>query len=435
MTEPGWQTNKLSAHPPVDQWDDWVEYESTAWPNKVEKHYRIVPSLCFNCEAGCGIVAYVDKQTHKVRKIEGNPLHPGSRGMLCAKGAATPNQLEDPDRILYPQKRVGKRGAGQWEQISWDQAMSEIGAKMRRLYDEQRQDEIMYHIGRPGEDGYVNRVLAAWGVDAHNSHTNVCSSSARLGHQMWCGSDRPSPDWENAKTILLLTSHLETGHYFNPHAQRILEARRRGAKMITIDPRLSNTAAKSDIWLAPYSGTEGAIFLCVARHLLETETYDRNFVARWVNWEVYLERRHPGTTKSFELFIQKLTAEYAEWTFERTAKECGLSADDLRRAAEAVADSDNAFATYSWRSAASGNLWGWQITRCLDLLIVLTGSYGTKGGVGLASWHKFKPKHHNMPGKHDQWNELLLPIEFPLAFFELSFLLPHFRSQRKVESK
>ncbi len=91
-----------------------------------------------------------------------------------------------------------------------------------------------------------------------------------------------------------------------------------------------------------------------------------------------------------------------------------------------MADSDNAFATYSWRSAASGNLWGWQITRCLDLLIVLTGSYGTKGGVGLASWHKFKPKHHNMPGKHDQWNELLLPIEFPLAFFELSFLLPHF---------
>ena len=82
----------------------------------------------------------------------------------------------------------------------------------------------MYHVGRPGEDGYANRVLQAWGVDGHNSHTNVCSSSARLGHFLWCGADRPSPDYANAQTILLLSSHLETGHYFNPHAQRIIEA-------------------------------------------------------------------------------------------------------------------------------------------------------------------------------------------------------------------
>ena len=78
-------------------------------------NYWIIPTICFNCESACGILAYVDKETLDVRKIEGNPLHPGSRGRTCAKGVVTPNQLEDPDRILYPLRRDGARGAGKWE--------------------------------------------------------------------------------------------------------------------------------------------------------------------------------------------------------------------------------------------------------------------------------------------------------------------------------
>ena len=86
--------------------------------------------------------------------------------------------------------------------------------------------------GRPGEDGYANRVLQAWGLDGHNSHTNVCSSSARLAHFLWTGADRPSPDHAHAKTILLLSSHLESGHYFNPHAQRIIEGQSKGGDIV-----------------------------------------------------------------------------------------------------------------------------------------------------------------------------------------------------------
>src|SRR6266571_5479824 len=121
----------------------------------------------------------------------------------------------------------------------------------------------MYHVGRPGEDGYANRVLQAWGVDGHNSHTNVCSSSARLGHFLWCGNARPSPDYAHAQTILLLSSHLETGHYFNPHAQRIIEGKMKGAKLAVVDPRLSNTASMADYWLAPWPGTEAAMLLAI----------------------------------------------------------------------------------------------------------------------------------------------------------------------------
>jgi anaerobic selenocysteine-containing dehydrogenase len=110
---PGASRIHLAAFPPKQRWDDWVELESTDWPRRTERHYMLVPTTCFNCESACGLLAYVDRETWQVRKFEGNPEHPGSRGRNCAKGPATLNQITDPDRILQPLKRVGVRGGGQ----------------------------------------------------------------------------------------------------------------------------------------------------------------------------------------------------------------------------------------------------------------------------------------------------------------------------------
>ena len=101
---------ELAVAPPPDQWDDWTEYDAKAWPRKVERRYMLVPTICFNCEAACGLLAYVDKDSMRVRKFEGNPLHPASRGRNCAKGPATINQINDPERILYPLRRDGPQG-------------------------------------------------------------------------------------------------------------------------------------------------------------------------------------------------------------------------------------------------------------------------------------------------------------------------------------
>src|SRR6266700_3592066 len=234
----------LASCPPPERWHDWVEYDARAWPRKVEKRYEIIPTICFNCEAACGLLAYVDKETGRVKKFEGNPYHPGSRGRNCAKGPATINQVNDPERILYPLKRGGKRGERKWE-----------------------------------------RVLGAWGVDGHNSHTNVCSSSARFGYQIWCGMDRPSPDHANARFLLLISSHLETGHYFNPQAQRIIEGKMKGAKLAVMDPRLSNTASMADYWLPTWPGSEAAVLLAMARIILVENLYNREYMRRWVNWQ------------------------------------------------------------------------------------------------------------------------------------------------------
>jgi anaerobic selenocysteine-containing dehydrogenase len=423
---PGPSRVHLSAFPPKERWDDWVELESTEWPKKVERRYMLVPTTCFNCESACGLLAYVDRDTLEVRKFEGNPEHPGSRGRNCGKGPATLNQIQDPERILHPLKRIGKRGEGKWERVSWDEALDELAGRLRKALTEDRKNEIMYHVGRPGEDGFANRILAAWGVDGHNSHTNICSSSARLGFQLWVGSDRPSPDFGNAEVIFLISSHLETGHYFNPHAQRIIEARKRGARVIVFDTRLSNTATHADHYISPYPGSEAAINLAIANYLIQNDLYDSEFVRSWWNWEEYMHSCHPEEACTFDGFERILKDLYSEFTFEYAGSEAGVHPEELKSVAETVARAGNKLSAHNWRSAASGNLGGWQVARSMYLLCALTGSVATKGGTHLAAWNRFSPKPIYTPEGPDQWNELLWPREYPLSHHEMSILLPHF---------
>ncbi len=416
----------LSNYPPPDQWDGFVGYDARAHPRKVAREFMLIPTTCFNCESACGLLAHVAKDDLSVTKVEGNPAHPGSRGRNCAKGPATINQIDDPERILHPLRRTGPRGGGQWQRVSWDDALDDIAGRIRRAILEDRRDQVMYHVGRPGEDGFAERVLLAWGIDGHNSHTNICSAGARLGYSLWGGYDRPSPDHANARVMLLLSSHLEAGHYFNPHAQRIMEARAAGAKMVVIDPRMSNTAAQADLWLAPWPGSEAAILLAVASHLLTTDAIDRDFLRRWVNWDVYLRRLHPDAEVTFETFLERLAADYSPYSFEFAAAEAKVPAAKIEELARIVAGAGTALAAHVWRSAAAGNLGGWQVARCLFFLNVLTGSVGTVGGTSPNGWDKFVAPGFDTPEGHDRWNDLLWPAEYPLSTNEMSFLLPHF---------
>src|SRR6266403_1867313 len=327
----------LASYPPVERWDDWQEFDPGAWPKKVPRRYELIPTICFNCEAACGLLAYVDKETLKIQKFEGNPVHPGSRGRNCAKGPATLNQVQDPERILYPMRRQGPRGAGQWQRVTWDDALDDIAGRIRQALVERRPKEIMYHLGRPGHElVYLQRVFHAWGIDGHNSHTNVCSSSARAGYAFWHGMDRPSPDHANARFILLLSSHLETGHYFNPHAQRIIEAKMRGAKVAVIDSRLSNTASMADYWLSPWPGTEAAILLAMARLLVSERRCDRAFVEKWTNWDEYLREERPDLPVTFDSFHTALEELYAPYTPEFAAEESGVPAATIVEIARAI---------------------------------------------------------------------------------------------------
>ena len=255
-------------------------------------------------------------------------------------------------------RRIGKRGAGKWERVSWDVVLDEIAAKIKKAIIEERNNEITYHVGRPGHEGFMDRVLQAWGVDGHNSHTNVCSSGARVGYATWMGFDRPSADFANAKVIFLISSHLEAGHYFNPHAQRIMEGQRRGATVVCVDPRLSNTASQADHWLAPWPGTEAFMLLAMARLLLEAGTWDREFVRQWVNWETLLAETRPDLEPTFDNLEVALLDHYAEYTPGEAARICGLDEQVIRDVAAAVGNGLGGLASHTWRASSAGNLGG-----------------------------------------------------------------------------
>jgi anaerobic selenocysteine-containing dehydrogenase len=423
-----WQ---LDVGPPPERWHDWVELDASAWPERRERHFDCIPTICANCESACGLLAFVDKQTGEVAKFEGNPVHPGSRGRTCAKGPATLNQIRDPERILKPLRRSGPRGSGRFREVGWDEALDEIGGRIRRALDEDRHDELMYHVGRPGDDHFVGRLLASWGIDGKNTHTAVCSASARMGYALWCGADRPSPDYSQTEFMLLLSAHLEAGHYFNPHAQRIIEARERGVPLAVVDPRLSNTASRSNLWIAAWPGSETALLLGVARELLQREAIDREFVERWTNWREYLAAYDPGGTPTFERFLESLRGTYSRYTPEYVAEECRVSAEVVSRLADEIARAGSRFSSHLWRGASAGNLGGWQVARALMLLHVLSGSVGTPGGVNPNAWDKFVPKPSEMPKAIEQWNDLIWPQEFPLSHYEMSFLLPYMLEERR----
>lgn len=427
INEPG----ELQNFPPPEMWDDWTEYEATSGNRRVKKNYMIVPTICFNCEAGCGLLSYIEKDSMKIRKFEGNPYHPGSRGRNCAKGPATINQIEDVDRILYPMKRTGKRGDGGWERVSWDEVLDDIAGKIRAALLEEKRNEVVYHVGRPGHEGFIDRILQAWGVDGHNSHTNICSAGARAGYAFWQNFDRPSPDHANAQFILLISAHLESGHYFNPHAQRIIEGLMNGAKMAVMDPRLSNTASMADYWMPTQPGSEAAVLLAMANILLNEDLYNAEYLKNWVNWRESLQELNPSAEITFENFIAELKKIYAEYTPEFAAQESGANAEMIVEIARKIGAAGTRFSSHNWRSAGSGNLGGWAVARCLHFLNVLTGSVGTVGGTSPSAWNKFKPKGFSAPPAQKFWNELHFPLEYPLAHYEMSFLLPHFLKENR----
>ncbi|MEA1919697.1 MAG: molybdopterin-dependent oxidoreductase [Campylobacterota bacterium] len=474
--------NSISFYPPLEQWDDFKELDGDDWkrggiarkgvrseenPDGIEVNdYAIVPTACSNCEASCGLTAWIDKKTFTVKKYMGNPLHPGSRGRNCAKGYATQSQMYDPDRLAFPIKRApgSARGEGKWIRTTWDEAMTTIGKKMGdtlRVGDELSKKSVMFHVGRPNENGFTGKVWHTLGSDAFNSHTNICSSGGRTPTIQWSNDDRSSPDWANAKLVFLNSSHAaDAGHYFQQAAGHIADARKKGAKMVVMDPRMSNSAGMADLWIAAWPGTEPAIYLYLVNRILQEGKVNSEFVRRWMNWEVMLENEkylnfmvekgyisQAPKTKTFDAFIGMLKELYAPYTLEYAVKETHVPAYKLEQLYEMFIWADTSISSYFWRAAAAGNRGGWVSGRTGFLALGLRGAIGGVGGTFFHHWHVISvggkggsstmgqgKRGADIP-KVDVWNELAWPPEWPLSTYEMSYLLPHLLTDKEWQDK
>ncbi len=474
--------DSLSFYPPLEQWDDFKELDGDDWkrggidrkgvrseenPDGIEVNdYTIVPTACSNCEASCGLTAWIDKKTFTVKKYMGNPLHPGSRGRNCAKGYATQSQMYDPDRLAFPIKRApgSARGEGKWIRTTWDEAMTTIGKKMGdtlREGDELSKKSVMFHVGRPNENGFTGKVWHTLGSDAFNSHTNICSAGGRTSTIQWANDDRSSPDWANAKLVFLNSSHAaDAGHYFQQSASFIADARKKGAKLVVMDPRMSNSAGMADLWIAAWPGTEAAIYLYLTNRILQEGRVDKNFVRRWMNWEVMMKNEKylnfmvekgyiskVPQKRDFESFIAMITELYSSYTLEYTVKETHVPAHKLEQLYDMFIWAGDSISSYFWRAAAAGNRGGWMSGRAGYLPIALRGSIGTVGGTFFHHWHVIsvagkggsstvgQGKRGSDIPKVDVWNELAWPPEWPLSTYEMSFLLPHLLTDTQWQEK
>ncbi len=359
-----------------------------------------VPGMCQLCSTICGVIGYV--KDDRLIKLEGNPNDPNSRGKLCARGHAGLNHQYHPERLLFPLKRVGERGEGKWKRISWDEALDEIAEKLKVVRESGRPEEFAFHQGRQRSKDALKRFLDAFGTKTQLSHRSLCSGNRRAANltYLW-ESDWDLNDVENSKYILNFGSNAFEAHQGHvSFANRIQNGRfKNGAKMVTFDVRLSNTAGSSDEWFSPFPGTDGAVALAMSQAILEAGAHDANFIERWTNCSVAELQDH----------LQSNTPEWA-------AEISGLKAVDIRRIALEFAAAAPA-ATTMCNRGSSAHLNGFYNDRAIQLLNAVVGSVGKKGGWCWSPWGGLDPvvKTPEMPPGAKTWSLLEDPPEYPLA--------------------
>ena len=371
------------------------------WPDR-EKYAdtKTVPGMCQLCSTICGIVGHV--KDGRIIKLEGNPNDPNSRGKLCARGQAGLNHQYHPERLLYPLKRVGARGEGKWKRLTWDEALEEIAEKLKAIRESGHPENFAFHQGRQRSKDALKRFLDAFGTSTQLSHRALCSGNRRAANltYLW-ESDWDLNDVEHSKYILNFGSNAFEAHQGHiPFANRIQNGRfKNGAKMVTFDVRLSNTAGSSDEWFAPFPGTDGAVALAMSQAILAADKHDAEFLSTWTNVGVDELKQH----------LAENTPEWAETL-------SGVPAADIRRIALEFADAAPR-ATTMCNRGSSAHLNGYYNDRAIGLLNAVVGSVGKKGGWCWSPWGGLDPvvKTPKMPPGAKTWHVLEDPPEFPLS--------------------
>ena len=338
---------------------------------------KATPTICFACTNHCGVIGWV--QDGLVRKIEGNPLDPNTEGNLCSKAQGMISYTYYPERILYPLRRVGKRGEGKWKRITWEEAYTELAEKMRPLRENGNPEEFVFHYGRDKTKGYTKHFTNAFGTPHRLNRRSICSSNRRAPLMSFYGRDFEweTQDLSNTKYVINWGGNpyeAYQGGLFMAH--RLQSARvDHGAKLVTFEVRPSATASKSDEFYTVMPGTDGAVAFAMIHTILKEGLEDKKFWNRWAN-----------------LSLDKLRKSVENYTPEWAEKKSGVPAADIRRIAIEFAKAAPACCTMSNRGSAK-HYNGMQSDRAIRTLDVLVGNVGKPGGYCLSSLRGWSGKY------------------------------------------
>ncbi len=329
---------------------------------------RCVPTTCFSCHSTCEALAYVDEATGRVLRVEGDPNSPQTHGRLCSKGLASPDLCYNPNRIMTPLRRVGARGEGKFEEISWEEALDITAGKLREYKEKLGPQSVALLEGtRRGWSRVYSRFANVFGTPNHGAagwaqclwpRLIDCNLTYGKGAQY-----SETQDYPNADCIVCWGINPPT--CWGVRAGDIMDARQRGAALIVIDPYLSETAAKADIWLQLRPDTDMALALSMIHVIIREELYDKEFVEEW--------------TSGFEAVKEETASCTPQWGSKIT----GVPAELIEKAARLYA---KAAASSLVRSLAVDQLHdSVQVCRALSILIAITGNIGKPGSNNVVS--------------------------------------------------
>jgi len=360
-----------------------------------EEHW--VPSVCLQCPAGCGILVRV--VDGRAVKIEGNPRHPINEGKLCPKGHIGLQILYDPDRIKGPLKRIGPRGAGQWQPISWEEALQTVAARLKGLRERGDPHQLIFMSGRNRGQmgGFIDRFVAAYGSPNHVGHSSICADGSAQAHYLTQGFKAYAGyDWDHTNYLLCFGGGFVEAWRPTTRLLRAFGHMRRGrpirAKIVQIETRFSVSAAKADEWIPINPGTDAALALAIAHVILTEGLWDRTFVGDFTpeaRASFSSPRSHfrAGQTVAAGDFDERFTFGLIPWwnhvlkdfTPETAAEITGVPADTIARLAREFADTKPAIAAGERGASMQTN--GVYNRVAIHALNALVGSIDRPGGV------------------------------------------------------
>jgi anaerobic selenocysteine-containing dehydrogenase len=336
---------------------------------------QFVNSICQACPAGCGIkVKILDG---KAIKIFGNPIHPLNQGKLCPKGEAGLQILYDPDRIAHPMKRLGYRGKNQWQKITWDEGIDILYSRLKYLRDANKPDELATLIGEKTNlttlimERFLNSLGSPYNIKFKESFNGGPVPPSYMAQNLEEGIifDIENSDYVISFNSGLLESNASPVHTSLNYGKMRSTIEKARGHMVSIEPRLSITAAKSDEWIPIHPNTEGAFAMGIIYLMIVEGLYDRNFISENVDGFEDVTISQIG----FKNFVLN------EYPLDKVSKICGVAPELIVKIAREFATAKAPLAIFSDRIDVLGK--SFYDRFAIYNLNVIVGNLNKPGGI------------------------------------------------------
>ena len=332
------------------------------------KNATLVKSFCYSCPWNCPTEVYV--RNGKVVYVKGNEDAPNNIGTRCSKGMASWWMTQDPDRLKYPMLRTNPKGQpGQFKRISWDEAFDFIAGKLKDIAEKYGPEAVALTCHHdPNTQFYRHLLSDLYGSPNMYAHTSGCEQDRRSACLTIFGHVFPMHDFANSKYVILWGMNMLGANQGLFESRGILEAKKRGCKLVVVDPSFTETAQKADEWLPVRPGTDAALALGMCRAIIDAGLQDQAFIDKYC--------------EGFDGFRQHLDEK--GYTPEWAAEICGIDADTIRRIAREFATTKPAMSAIFKGSGYYTN--GHDAGRACYILDAITGQVDGPGNLHLKEW-------------------------------------------------